>query len=416
MPLNVDRMVLNYDYDVRAYFIHEGAGYKNTVGVKLKDDHRLLFPDCSYDGNENVRLQRGDFVNLGLIKQGTKLDLLVIPNGAGGGLGGRNYRLYTTPSLSDDQRQHYVGFWIEDTPLLLFGAEDLLGGGDNDFEDVMVVLDFGLDYDPPKTYYVSTRGNDSNTGRTPNDPFRTITKAAQVVRPGDTVNVAAGTYTENPDFRISGNDLYSIRFIANGDVTVQSAQDNAWLMTMYYADYYVFDGFRFTGKNMGEGVRTYGVYNYHSDVTFRNCEFDSLYYGVHGVYSGTKLDRCRIHDNQAYALLNYYGGLDIKASEIKNNANGPYSYREHFFSMTDTKIEDNQGWAILYAFGPYGTHQPLGVNQPKVSNCTIRNNLNGLHLTFGKDKDRITFDRTTVQGLQGWEMYLSQCEYNIDER
>ncbi|MCB9938617.1 MAG: right-handed parallel beta-helix repeat-containing protein [Planctomycetaceae bacterium] len=416
VPLNVDRMVLNYDYDVRAYFIHEGAGYKNTVGVKLKDDHRLLFPDCSYDGNENVRLQRGDFVNLGLIKQGTKLDLLVIPNGAGGGLGGSYYRLYTTPSLSDDQRQHYVGFWIEDTPLLLFGAEDLLGGGDNDFEDVMVVLDFGLDYDPPKTYYVSTRGNDSNTGRTPNDPFRTITKAAQVVRPGDTVNVAAGTYTENPDFRISGNDLYSIRFIANGDVTVQSAQDNAWLMTMYYADYYVFDGFRFTGKNMGEGVRTYGVYNYHSDVTFRNCEFDSLYYGVHGVYSGTKLDRCRIHDNQAYALLNYYGGLDIKASEIKNNANGPYSYREHFFSMTDTKIEDNQGWAILYAFGPYGTHQPLGVNQPKVSNCTIRNNLNGLHLTFGKDKDRITFDRTTVQGLQGWEMYLSQCEYNIDER
>ena len=416
VPLNVDRMVLNYDYDVRAYFIHEGAGYKNTVGVKLADDHKLLFPDCSYDGNQGVRLQRGDFVDMGLIKQGTKLDLLVVPNGAGGGLGGRYYRLYTTSSLSDDQRQHYVGFWIEDTPLLLFGAEDLLGGGDNDFEDVMVVLDFGLDYDPPKNYYVSTRGNDSNSGRAPSDAFRTISKAAQVVRPGDTVKVAGGTYTENPDFRVAGTDLHAIRFVAKGDVVVQSAVDDAWLMTMYYADYYVFDGFRFTGTNMGEGKRTYGIYNYHSDVTFRNCEFDSLYYGVHGVYSGTRIERSRIHDNQAYAALNYYGGLDIKSCEITNNGQGPYSYRDHYFSMTNSVIEDNKGWALLYAFDPYGTHQPFGANKPTVSNCTIRNNANGLHLTFGKGKDRINFRQTTFQGTQSWEMYLNQCEYDIDTR
>jgi hypothetical protein len=416
VPLNVDRMVLNYDYDVRAYFIHEGAGYKNTVGVKLADDHKLLFPDCSYDGAGGVRLQRGDFVNMGLIKKGTKIDLLVVPNGAGGGLGGKYYRLYTTSSLSDDKRQHYVGFWIEDTPLLLFGAEDLLGGGDNDFEDVLVVLDFGLDYDPPKNYYVSMLGNDANTGLSSSNAFRTITKAAQVVRPGDTVYVSSGTYTENPDFRVAGTDLHAIRFIAYGNVVVQSAQENAWLMTMNYADYYIFDGFRFTGKNQAEGVLTYGLYNYHSDVTFRNCQFDSLYYGVHGVYSGTKFDRCRIQDNQGYALLNYFGGLDIKSSEITNNANGPYSYREHFLSIADTKIEDNDGWAMLYAFDPYGTHQPLGVNKPTVSNCIIRNNANGLHLAFGKAQDRINFSRTKFEATEGWEMYLEQCEYDIDSR
>ncbi len=376
----------------------------------------MLFPDCSYDGNQGVRLQRGDFVDMGLVKKGTKLDLLVVPNGAGGGLGGHYYRLYTTSSLSDDQRQHYVGFWIEDTPLLLFGAEDLLGGGDNDFEDVMVVLDFGLDYDPPKTYYVSTRGNDSNSGLTPNTPFQTITKAAKVVRPGDTVNVAGGTYTENPDFRVAGTDLHAIRFIANGDVVVQSASDNAWLMTMYYADYYIFDGFHFTGRNVSAGVQSYGVYNYHSDVTFRNCEFDSLYYGVHGVYSGTKIERSRIHDNQGYAALNYYGGLDIKSCEIKNNANGPYSYREHYFSLTDSVIADNKGWALLYAFDPYGTHQPLGVNAPTVSNCTIQNNAYGLYLAFGKGQDRINFSRATFQGTQSWEMSLTQCDYDIDPR
>ncbi len=44
VPLNVDRMVLNYDYSVRAYFIHEGAGYKNTVGVKLEERSQVALP------------------------------------------------------------------------------------------------------------------------------------------------------------------------------------------------------------------------------------------------------------------------------------------------------------------------------------------------------------------------------------
>ncbi len=414
VPLNVDRMVLNYDYDVRAYFIHEGAGYKNAVGVKLGADHKLLFPDCSYDGVHGVRLQRGDFVELGLVEKGTKLDLLVIPNGGNGGLGGRYYRLYSTPSLSDDKRQHYVGFWIEDTPLLLFGAEDLLGGGDNDFEDVMIVLDFGLDYDPPKTYYVNTNGNDANNGLSTSRPFKTITKAATVVRPGDKVYVAGGTYTENPQFNIAGTDLHPIRFVAQGNVVVQSAAANEWGWRMYYADHYIFDGFRFTGQNMGKSERNYGLYNYHSDVAFRNCEFDNLYYGVHAVYSGTVLQGCHIHDNDGYATLNYYGGLDIKSCEITNNVHGPYSYRDHFFSLKDSVIKDNTGWALLYAFDPYGTHKPLGTNRPTVSNCTIQANANALHMTFGKKDERINFNRTTFEGTTGWEMYLHQCEYDID--
>lgn len=46
------------------------------------------------------------------------------------------------------------------------------------------------------TYYVSTSGSDSNAG-TEAAPFRTIQKAASVVSAGDTVIVAAGTYTGN---------------------------------------------------------------------------------------------------------------------------------------------------------------------------------------------------------------------------
>jgi hypothetical protein len=43
------------------------------------------------------------------------------------------------------------------------------------------------------TYYVATTGNDANPG-TEAAPFRTMQKAANMVGPGDTVLVRAGTY------------------------------------------------------------------------------------------------------------------------------------------------------------------------------------------------------------------------------
>src|SRR5579872_2736929 len=45
------------------------------------------------------------------------------------------------------------------------------------------------------TYSVSTSGNDNNAG-TLNAPWRTIQKAANTVKAGDTVQVRAGTYNE----------------------------------------------------------------------------------------------------------------------------------------------------------------------------------------------------------------------------
>lgn len=45
------------------------------------------------------------------------------------------------------------------------------------------------------TYYVSTTGNDSNTGGSA-DPFLTVNKAVTVSGSGDVINVAAGTYIE----------------------------------------------------------------------------------------------------------------------------------------------------------------------------------------------------------------------------
>ena len=54
------------------------------------------------------------------------------------------------------------------------------------------------------TYYVSTSGNDNNTG-TLSAPWRTIQKAANTVKAGDTVQVRAGTYNEIVTMKTSGN-------------------------------------------------------------------------------------------------------------------------------------------------------------------------------------------------------------------
>ncbi|MFA9392130.1 MAG: right-handed parallel beta-helix repeat-containing protein [Prolixibacteraceae bacterium] len=46
-------------------------------------------------------------------------------------------------------------------------------------------------------YYISENGKDTNNGTSPKKPFQTIQKAADLTKPGDTVFVMNGTYTES---------------------------------------------------------------------------------------------------------------------------------------------------------------------------------------------------------------------------
>ena len=57
---------------------------------------------------------------------------------------------------------------------------------------------------PPATLYVATNGDDSNSGRSADAAFRTLTKAASIVRPGDVVYIRGGVYPIDVNFRVSG--------------------------------------------------------------------------------------------------------------------------------------------------------------------------------------------------------------------
>lgn len=166
ITLDPNKLLLDAEADVRVYFIGEGAGYHNTLGYYTGDpeaissginntDAQLIFPDASssasYLGDttnatrtESEPLLAGDFVDLGTQDAGTQLNFFLIANGANGGT-----NIYTAdPALNPDGTEHFVSLAITavaDSPYLLIGVEDLYGGGDQDYNDLVFAVDIGYD-------------------------------------------------------------------------------------------------------------------------------------------------------------------------------------------------------------------------------------------------------------------------------
>ena len=159
MLLDPSKLKLKTDADVRVYFVGEGAGFANSLGFTTdgsasvkSDTAALIFPNASSSGGgfepgETVRrsekepLAAGDFVDIGRIKGGSTLDFFLIANGANGG----NQVFTTQTSMNPDGINHVVSFayLAKDSPYLILGFEDLLGGGDRDFNDLLFAVDVG---------------------------------------------------------------------------------------------------------------------------------------------------------------------------------------------------------------------------------------------------------------------------------
>jgi hypothetical protein len=155
--LDSSKLQLATDSSVRVYFIGEGAGYHNTLGFNTSGvgigsgDPKLIFPDASskidtgttsWNGtrrSQSEPLLPGDFVNLGTFAGGTKLDFFTIADGANSPKG----TFSTVASANPDHLNHVVAFTLKDSPYLIIGFEDLLNGGDRDFNDVLFAVDIG---------------------------------------------------------------------------------------------------------------------------------------------------------------------------------------------------------------------------------------------------------------------------------
>ncbi len=152
--VNPEVLRLTETSDMRVYFVGEGAGYHNTLVFDPMGDNNseLVFPDASsynsyYNGGDATQGYRsesypvlpGDFVELGTFEAGTTFDFNLIANGANGGT-----NIWSTKNdFNADGIQHAVAFAVKGSPYLLIGFEDLYGGGDNDYNDLLFALDIG---------------------------------------------------------------------------------------------------------------------------------------------------------------------------------------------------------------------------------------------------------------------------------
>jgi LruC domain-containing protein len=160
------------DANVYLTFLHEGAGYKNSMGYFVYQtnnpptsvsqiDEILVFPNVSYLGEEYGSLSSGNKVQLKYMNPqtrqwsyvfpaGTSIGWVMVANGfektssnKRGTVGGNNKnKFYSISSLNPEstpsQRRHCILLYDQQTQYSIIGFEDMLTTqGDNDYEDVL---------------------------------------------------------------------------------------------------------------------------------------------------------------------------------------------------------------------------------------------------------------------------------------
>ena len=107
----------------------------------------------------------------------------------------------------------------------------------------------------PVTYYVSPLGDDANPGHEQRKALRTLARACELVRPGDTVRVAGGVYRERLRVRVSGEAGRPITFAAIPGEQVTLDGDTKALDSVIVAfnkSHVRFDGFFLRGMGYSD--------------------------------------------------------------------------------------------------------------------------------------------------------------------
>jgi len=154
---------VNEDAEVFVTFLHEGAGYKNSIGMFLFDtdspptnksqvEEVIFFPNSSYPEWNKNGLNVGDTVNLGLVPAGKSVGFVVVANGWNATSGVKpnmnsDWVFYTLKDLNSELdptlRGHTVLLHDESTEAVILGMEDIkrdVSGCDHDFNDVLLAV------------------------------------------------------------------------------------------------------------------------------------------------------------------------------------------------------------------------------------------------------------------------------------
>lgn len=145
-------LFLSEDATVTVYFLGEGAGYKNSFGwydastdPTIETNRNMIWRNASGTGPGLAgggNLDLGDSVVLGELPAGTELGFFVTANGY---RNPNNPTFFTDISKNPDGIEHVIAGATGEDGLLALGFEDLWGGGDRDYNDLMIAIDIGLE-------------------------------------------------------------------------------------------------------------------------------------------------------------------------------------------------------------------------------------------------------------------------------
>jgi hypothetical protein len=161
--LDPQRLYFYFAYAPRVYFIYEGAGYVDSLEATIATvstptskpttgTNYTLFPNqqssvnawclnCNPVRSASQPLLPGDFVQLPTINAGQQLAFSLGSNLDS--KGNPQYVFYNGSANNPDNYQHMIAFFPDNSQYIIIGFEDLYGGGDQDCNDLMFVVDVG---------------------------------------------------------------------------------------------------------------------------------------------------------------------------------------------------------------------------------------------------------------------------------
>ena len=166
LALDPTRLVLLEPAAVRVYFVAAQGGFMSslgywTEGAQLTQNHpRIIFPNATsprklfeyadalrqgippekalYDQPRRPKapVLPGDYMDLGTLPAGTRLIFFLDADAVNGQKG----RFTTIPARNPDKIEHVVTVAYQNSPYVLLAFEDLMGGGDRTFNDVVFAV------------------------------------------------------------------------------------------------------------------------------------------------------------------------------------------------------------------------------------------------------------------------------------
>ena len=245
-----------------------------------------------------------------------------------------------------------------------------------------IIFGTGSSLLPPVNYYVSPTGSDSNDGKSPEKPFQTIQKAADLTAPGDTVYLMDGTWTYDGTDRLlkieksgavdsaTGKPAY-ITYKAYPGATPVLHATNGWDVIIVKASYIIIDGL--TVKGNRENIKledAEAVYDYYIQAKDNGETID-----------WNRFTRTNTNGINIEGLGRVEGGLQplhhitVRNCHVYDNAGGGIASREADYVTIENNSVHSNAWYMVWAGSGISVFHPRDIDENTTTyKNVVRNN------------------------------------------